>query len=117
MPNLQPKLDTLFDAAKGWCAVWGLSRLMREVTIDFSNDLGSRLGACDLRTMTVMLNGLLLQDGKEDLLHETLCHELAHVVASLRYGSGIEEHGPEWTEYVEKAGFTPRAHIAENEVI
>jgi predicted SprT family Zn-dependent metalloprotease len=110
------KLDELFEEAKRWCLLWGLSRLMRDVTIDFSNDLSSRLGACDLRTMTVTLNGVLLLDRKEDILRETLCHELSHIIASLRYGCGIEEHGQEWAEYMRKAGFEPRACIPQTEL-
>src|SRR5678815_3184306 len=112
----QEKLDGLFAAAQGWSASWGLSRLMRDVTIEFSNEIGARLGICDLRTMTVTLNGLLLLEDRAELLHETLCHELAHIVASLRYGCGIEEHGPEWAEYMTKAGFRPRAVIEESRV-
>ena len=112
----QQKLDELFEAAKTWSCIWGLSRLMRDLTIEFSNDLGPRLGTCDLRTMTITLNGLLLRDGKERLLHETLCHELAHIVASLRYGCRIEEHGAEWSEYMNKAGFHPRPAITLDQV-
>jgi predicted SprT family Zn-dependent metalloprotease len=114
--DVKEKLDQLFEEAKRWCVLWGLSRLMRDVTIDFSNDLGSKLGACDLSTMTVTLNGVLLLGRKQDLLRETLCHELSHIVASLRYGCGIEEHGPEWSEYMEKAGFTARAVIPSIEI-
>src|SRR5690348_9701098 len=98
MRMIQQKLDGLFEEGKRWSALWGLSRLMRDVTVKFSQELGARLGACDLRTMTVTLHATLLLDQNEGLLHETLCHELAHIVASLRYGCGIEEHGPEWAE-------------------
>jgi hypothetical protein len=41
---------------------------------------------------------------------------LAHVAASLRYGLRIEEHGPEWLEYMTRAGFKPRAVIEEVEI-
>lgn len=114
--NGNHRLDNLFAEAKRWSLVWGLSRLMRDVKIEFSNSTGSALGRCDLKTMTVTLNGLLLLDRNEELLHETLCHELAHVVASFRYGCGIEEHGPEWCEYMEQAGFKPRPVIPQREV-
>jgi predicted SprT family Zn-dependent metalloprotease len=114
--NNNPKLDRLFEQATRWASIWGLSRLMREVNIEFSNTTGSALGRCDLRKMTVTLNGVLLLDQNEELLHETLCHELAHIVASFRYGCGIEEHGPEWSEYMEKAGFKPRPVIPQKEI-
>lgn len=109
---MEKKLERLFSEGQRWCAVWGLTRLMREVTIEFSNDLGAALGRLDLRTLEIQLNGILLKPGNEALLHETLCHELAHIVASLRYGPRIKEHGPEWCEYMEKAGFKPRPEIA-----
>jgi predicted SprT family Zn-dependent metalloprotease len=73
--------------------------------------LGGALGRCDLRSLQISLNGVLLLDENEDLLRETLCHELAHVVASVRYGTRIAEHGEEWCEYMRRAGFAPRAVI------
>jgi len=105
------KLDRLFSEAQRWASLWGLSRLMRDVEIGFSDDLGGVLGRCDLRSLQVSLNGVLLLDENEELLRETLCHELAHVVASVRYGTRIAEHGEEWCEYMRRAGFAPRAVI------
>jgi predicted SprT family Zn-dependent metalloprotease len=66
--------------------------------------------------MTVTLNGVLLLDRNDKLLFETLCHELAHIVSSARYGCSIGEHGPEWQDYMEKAGFAPRPVIPQSEV-
>jgi len=109
--ELSVKLDRLFEAAKRWAAVWGYSRLMRELDVEFSPATRSVLGRCDITRKTVTLNGVLLLDPNEALLFETLCHELAHVVTVLRYGNRVEEHGPEWSEYMEKAGFRPRAVI------
>lgn len=106
------KLNALFEEANGWCAEWGLSRLMRDVSIEFSDEIGQALGRCDVRRMSITLNGVLLRPENERLLAETLCHELAHVIAALRYGCGIEEHGSEWAEYMTKAGFAPRPVIA-----
>ena len=108
---MQEKLDRLFETAKDWCAAWGLSRLMRDVQIEFSHEIGSNLGRCNLRRMSITLNGILLLRENEILLFETLCHELAHIIASARYGCGIEEHGPEWSGYMEQAGFAPRPVI------
>ncbi len=105
------KLDRLFEAAKRWTSVWGYSRLMRELNIEFSPPNQSALGRCDLTRKTVTLNGVLLLDPNEALLFETLCHELAHVVTVMRYGNRVEEHGPEWSECMEKAGFKARAKI------
>jgi predicted SprT family Zn-dependent metalloprotease len=110
------KMKQLHQALERWCTTWGLYRLAREATILFSDQLGLALGKCDVRAGKILLNGVLLLPENEKLLYETLCHEAAHIVAHLRYGPGIDEHGVEWQEYMEKAGFTPRPHIAEKEV-
>lgn len=104
-------LERLFRTFRGWCVTWGLSRLAREAVIEFAEDLGMALGTCDLRTGRIRLNGVLLRPENEALLFETLCHEAAHLVAHLRYGPGIAEHGPEWQSYMERAGYRPRAVI------
>ncbi len=104
-------LDRLFREFEGWCVAWGLSRLSREASISFSQELGLALGRCDLRERRILLNSVLLQPENQALLFETLCHEAAHLIAYLRYGPAIAEHGPEWREYMVKAGFKPRATI------
>lgn len=111
------RLERLFTTAQGWCVSWGLSRLMKDITIEFCEDPGAALGTLDLRRMTVTLNGVLLLEANELLLFETLCHELAHAVAAFRYGVGIQEHGVEWSEYMERAGFAPRPVIAAAEIV
>ncbi len=118
MPAMHPqeKLDRLFTEAKRWSLLWGLSRLMRDVQIEFSDEIGAKAGTCDLTTMTIRLNGVLLLSDNEHLLHETLCHELAHIVASLRYGTGVQEHGVEWADYVTRAGFSPRPVLSAAEI-
>lgn len=113
---IQERLDRLFAEAKRWSIVWGLSRLARDVTIEFSEDPGSALGLLDLRTMSITLNMVLLRDENEALLFETLCHEMAHAVVARRHGLGAAEHGPEWSEFMEKAGFAPRPVIAAREI-
>lgn len=112
----EERLERLFDEAKHWAGVWGLSRLMRDVSVEFSDADDSRLGQCDLRRRTITLNAVLLLPDNEELLYETLCHELAHVVAAVRYGPRIQEHGPEWQEYMQRAGFQPRAVIPAGEI-
>lgn len=110
------RLEKLHADFGRWCMVWGLSRLAREVDIEFADDLGLALGRCDPRSGRIVLNGVLLAPENETLLAETLCHEAAHVVAHLRYGPRIAEHGPEWQEYMTKAGFQPRPVISIGEV-
>lgn len=112
----QEKLEKLHRELERWCSLWGLYRLAREAKISFSDKLGLALGRCDLQCGQIYLNGVLLLPENEKLLYETLCHEAAHLVAHLRYGPAIEEHGVEWQEYMEKAGFVPRPVIAVKEV-
>lgn len=115
--TIEARLERLFDAAKRWSAIWGLSRLMRDIEIEFTNVDTAALGRCDLQRRTITLNGVLLLPANEALLFETLCHELAHVVVAVRYGPRTAEHGPEWEEYMEKAGFKPRAVIPRSLVV
>lgn len=109
--RLQCRLDRMFDQFRGWCVLWGLSRLSRDATIEFTDRLEDALGQCDLRGGKIVLNAVLLLPANEALLHETLCHEAAHLVAHVRFGPGIAEHGPEWQDYMRRAGFPPRPVI------
>ncbi|HSH93097.1 MAG TPA: SprT-like domain-containing protein [Roseimicrobium sp.] len=111
------RLRRLMSCFQNWSNDWGLSRLPRDVDVQFSDNLGPVLGRCDTRSGKIWLNGVLLLAENESLLHETLCHEAAHIIAALRYGTGIEEHGIEWQEYMEKAGFIPRPVIGEGKIV
>lgn len=117
-PNnrIETLLEQLYEKLKDWCTTWGLYRLAREVRIEFSDHLGLALGRCDRQLRRLYLNGILLLPANEQLLFETLCHETAHLIAHLRYGPAIAEHGVEWQEYMEKAGFTPRPVIPAREI-
>ncbi|HEY1172318.1 MAG TPA: SprT-like domain-containing protein [Verrucomicrobiae bacterium] len=112
----QETLAKLHRELERWCTLWGLYRLSREAKIAFSTQLGLALGKCDPKSGQILLNGVLLLPENEKLLFETLCHEAAHITAHLRYGPAIEEHGVEWQEYMEKAGFVPRPVIEVKEV-
>ncbi len=112
----QRQLDRLFAAFREWCVLWGLSRLARDATIEFSDSLYAALGQCDLRAGRITLNAVLLLPPNESLLRETLCHEAAHLVAFVRFGPGIEEHGPEWQDFMRRAGYSPRSVIPRSQV-
>jgi len=120
MPSLslatQRRLERLYAAAENWTAAWGCSALLREVSIEFAEPNTQALGTLALKSRVITLNGLLLQQPKDELLHETLCHELAHAATAWRYGLKTEEHGVEWQEFMQKAGFTPRPHIFRDEI-
>ena len=114
--GISRRLEKLHADFGRWCMVWGLSRLAREVDIQFADDLGMALGRCEPVSGRIVLNGVLLAPENETLLAETLCQEAAHIVAHLRYGPRIAEHGPEWQESMTKAGFQPRPVIPIGEV-
>ncbi|MDA7916237.1 SprT-like domain-containing protein [Verrucomicrobia bacterium] len=112
-PRLVRTLERLHESLTEWSVAWGLSRLARDVDVQFAEELGGDLGQCDLGRHVITLHALLLEPRNGDLLFETLCHEAAHLVAYHRYGTGIESHGPEWQGYMKKAGYQPRAEIRE----
>lgn len=84
--------------------------------IRFSDRIGSALGRCELQRGRVTLNALLLHPSNEALLLETLCHEAAHLAVYLRYGPAVDEHGPEWEDFMKRAGYEPRPVIDWREV-
>jgi predicted SprT family Zn-dependent metalloprotease len=45
------------------------------------------------------------------VLHEVLCHEVAHLAARDLHGRHCQPHGPEWMTLVRTAGFEPRRRI------
>ncbi len=114
--DIEARLDRLFQAFRQWSIAWGVSRLPRDATVEFDDRIESALGLCEVRAGRIVLNAVLLRPENEGLLHETLCHEAAHLVVYLRYGSGVEEHGEEWRATLRRAGFRPRAVIPESEV-
>jgi hypothetical protein len=106
--RLQLTLEHVFDQVKEWSVIWGYSLLPKTLNIEFMSPDEPDMGRCHFASDTIFLNGQLLQEGKEALFTETLCHECAHWMAFRRYGLGIEPHGPEWQGYMRQAGFEPR---------
>lgn len=59
----------------------------------------------------IRYNPLLLRENPEAFLTETVPHEVAHVIAFLRYGPRIRPHGAEWRAVMEGLGAAPeRCH-------
>jgi len=59
----------------------------------------------------IRYNPVLLRANAEDFLISTVPHEVAHLVAFARYGSGIRPHGPEWRSIMHHFGAEPlRCH-------
>ena len=109
--RVQQTLEQVFDQMKEWSVIWGYTLLAKTLSIEFISPDEPDLGRCHFATNTIYLNGRLLQEGHEDLLSETLCHECAHWMAFRRYGLGIESHGREWQQYMRQAGFEPRVTL------
>ncbi len=101
-------LQRVFEKLKAWSVLWGYTLLPRTLNIEFLPSDHPDLGRCHFASNTIYLNASLLQLNQESLLEETLCHEAAHWMAFRRFGLGIEPHGPEWRDYMRKAGFKPR---------
>jgi SprT protein len=59
----------------------------------------------------IRYNPVLLHENPQRFIAETVPHEVAHVVAFVRYGHRIRPHGPEWRAIMEQFGATPeRCH-------
>jgi len=87
-------------------ALWQEPTLAAVVRVHWSTRLRTALGLCRPATGRVVLNALQLANTPA-LLHEVLCHELAHVVVYRRHGRRAVAHGPEWQALVRAAGYTP----------
>lgn len=72
----------------------------RSVNIVWNRRMRSTAGRAFLNHTKVELNPRLLELGDDALGHvrQTLLHELAHLLAHQRYGSGISAHGIEWKQ-------------------
>jgi SprT protein len=59
----------------------------------------------------IRYNPILLRENPESFIAETVPHEVAHMVAYLRYGRSIRPHGPEWRAIMAQFGAEPeRCH-------
>lgn len=90
--------------------LWGIPELADSIVTRFNNRLRTTLGRAHVRSRNVQLNPVLLNSDIK-LLDEVLCHELAHIVVYVRFGSRAKPHGPEWASLMRLAGFRPRARI------
>jgi SprT protein len=59
----------------------------------------------------IRYNPVLLRENGDSFLASTVPHEVAHLIAFLRYGPRIRPHGAEWRAIMEQFGATPeRCH-------
>jgi predicted SprT family Zn-dependent metalloprotease len=94
-----------------WGELWGLPDLARRVTVEWSPRFRRSLGRAFPRQGKVRLSTSLLS-APTALLHEALCHEVAHIAVGELYTSRCRPHGPEWAKLVLQAGFEPRTRLA-----
>lgn len=57
---------------------------------------GQKAGVAWLMENRLSFNHRLYQENREDFLHQTVPHEVAHLIAHALFGSRIAPHGREW---------------------
>ena len=105
--DIAANMATEIDAAVGrFAALWNEPGLPAAVTVRLSTRMRRSVGLCRPASGRIALNRQLLA-GNTALLHEVLCHELAHVVVYRRHQRDAVPHGAEWQALVRAAGHTP----------
>lgn len=72
---------------------------------------GATAGTADSHTFpfpTIQLNSAFFENNKEDMLNNTVPHEVAHLVTDKIYGSNKKPHGPEWKYVMLVFGLEPK---------
>lgn len=115
--NLYEQLDTdrLRTLSSKWYEIWEVNQATT-VDVKVNRRLRRSLGICRPTNALIGLNNILLQPGNDELLEETLCHELAHLITHQRYGRRARPHGNEWATLMLSAGFRARVQIPSHEV-
>jgi predicted SprT family Zn-dependent metalloprotease len=105
--DIAANMATEIDAAvRRFAALWNEPGLPVAVTVRLSTRMRRSVGLCRPASGRIALNRQLLA-GDTALLHEVLCHELAHVVVYRRHQRVPVPHGPEWQALVRAAGYVP----------
>ncbi len=93
-----------------YAVLWSRPNLGETVSTRFSARLSRSWARTNLSTRTITLASTLRGDLAR--LEETLCHELAHIVAHDLIGRREGPHGRTWKELVRIGGFEPRLRLA-----
>lgn len=93
-----------------WLKTWRVSRLARDLRVEFSPRLRRAFGRCYQSEALIRLTPSLL-GAQSYLMEEVLCHEAAHAAVYARFGGDCSPHGPEWRQMMEMVGFEPRVRI------
>lgn len=77
-------------------------------TIDFRLR-GGPAGKAHLQRNHLQFNAALLRANREHFLHQTVGHEVAHLVVYALYGARAKSHGAEWKQVMREFGLDTRA--------
>ncbi len=79
-------------------------------TIDYSM-VGATSGQANLKTWAIKLNSILLMENLEEMINDTVPHEVAHLAVHAVYPNRRVVHGPEWATMMILFGLEPtRCH-------
>jgi len=106
--SLEPRL-------RSWLDSWNAIELLSTMRIETSTRMRSSLGRAYLDRSLVRVNHLLIAPGREALLDEVFCHEVAHLVVHERHGRRAAPHGREWRLLLIQVGAPVRVTIPREE--
>lgn len=100
-----------------WLAAWDAASLAGRMRIEVSGRMRSSLGRAYLERRIVRINAHLLAPGREALLEEVFCHEVAHLVVHERHGRAARPHGREWRSLLRQVGSPVRVTVPREECL
>lgn len=105
--SLTPEIRALLT---DWLETWDTPHLAAHAKIELSPRLTRSLGRCypDRRLIRI---APFVAHSENGLLHEVLCHELAHLAARELHGARIRPHGAEWKRLMRAAGYEPKTRL------
>ena len=108
----RPLPDHTPELLQGWCDLWGVGTLTREISVELSSRMTRSLGRCYPDRKLIRIARFVLEES-EELFQEVLCHEAAHLAAYHLHGRAIRPHGHEWKALVQQAGYAPAVRFQE----
>ena len=109
------RIQALRNLLAHWAQLWRVPRLSSEVALRASTRFRRSLGSYRASRTEISLAAWLV-DGPANLLEEVLCHEAAHAAVHLVHGQRVRPHGPEWRDFMARAGVPARARIPASEI-
>jgi predicted SprT family Zn-dependent metalloprotease len=109
------RIQALKGSVARWARLWQVPRLVSDVALRTSSRFRRSLGSYRASRAQITLAAWLV-DGPADLLEEVLCHEAAHAAVHLVHGGRVRPHGPEWRDFMARAGVLARVRIPASEI-